>query len=267
LERTNPKHNDVLDHFAQAYVTVERLDVGKFYSWCGYESPESRLSDCYSRGLLYTLAEPVWHFGLRYAWNLNPGWNGSFYLVPAWNQSESPTESVGAAAQIHRKFGSATDVTIGYMRSEEGDSSPNAFGGYGGIGFPKPGSSRVGMFDLIATHVASKSLRLVFNADYGMASEGANSGVWLGAAAYAIYTTADKWQIVGRAESFADRSGNRVGVPASLFEVTLTVSHNSDGIIKRLEIRHDRANHGLFAGEDHQTTVSLSLGVTWQALR
>src|SRR5574342_326858 len=62
-----------------------QVDVGKFATPHGAEVIDSKDNWNYSRGLLYTLAIPFYHFGIRSKYTWNPKVALSAFMVNGWN--------------------------------------------------------------------------------------------------------------------------------------------------------------------------------------
>jgi hypothetical protein len=266
-ERSDSK---IAKHLAQAYVTFTgknvTIDAGKFYSWIGYESPESMQDDLYSRGFLYTLAQPVYHLGARLSTQINPQWGASLYGTSGWNQVQRSGGGITAGAQLRYSPTSQTSATLGFITGREGDDQPNHAGGFGGIGFGSPGTAQTDLADFILTHQATPKLKLALNADYTSAHGGGNSGTWSGVAAFARYQQDAHWGFGARLESVRDDGGLRIGQPATLGSLALGVDYAVDThVLLRGELRHDWASASLFNSlggpRRNQTTFTLSAGV------
>lgn len=266
-ERTDSK---LAKHLAQAYVTFSgsnlTVDAGKFYSWIGYESPESIADDNYSRGFLYTLAQPVYHLGVRASTQVNPQWGASLFGTAGWNQVQRSGGGISFGAQIRFTPESKTSASLGLISGKEGDEAPNHAGSFGGIGFGSMGTAQTDLVDLVVTHQATPKLKFALNADYASAHGNGKSGTWSGLAAYAAYRHDDAWAFALRAESVRDHGGLRLGQPATVNSFTLGADYSfNTHFLLRGEFRHDWCNVSIFNStsglRNRQTTLNLSLAV------
>lgn len=265
-ERTDSK---VAKHLAQAYITFMgnnvTVDAGKFYSWIGNESPESLSDDVYSRGFLYTLAQPVYHLGARLSTQINPQWGASLYGTAGWNQVQRPGGGITFGAQIRFAPDAKTSASLGFISGKEGDDKPNHVGGFGGIGFGSAGTAQTDLVDFIVSHQATPKLKLALNADYASAHGNGKSGTWSGVAGFARFQHDAHWAFGARIESVRDHGGLRLGQPASLGSFTLGADYAVDAQwVVRGEIRHDWSNVSLFnstsGARRNQTTFNVSVG-------
>jgi len=259
-----PSENDIARSFGQAYLRFgddsANIEVGKFNSWIGYESPLAAENDHFSRGALYTLAQPAYHAGLRASKQFTPGFGASLFLVTGWSQVEGDGAFGGQARwQLDPK----TAATVGLYSGQEGSDRRNYVGSYGGIGFASSGSTRVNLVDVIVTHDVDPSLRLALNADIASAS-GSLDGGWSGLALYAKKSLGLQNALTLRFGWVKDSDGLRTGSPAEIRELTMTWSHQlNSGLSLMLEARHDWATMNLFSVDgdlrNSQTTIGAGL--------
>ena len=85
----------VFDYIEQAYVSFKpkkakglEIDFGEFVSSAGAEAIESNANWNYSRSLLFALAVPCYHFGLRTSFPAGKHFTGGVQLVNGWNNIE-----------------------------------------------------------------------------------------------------------------------------------------------------------------------------------
>lgn len=272
LYLAEPGSSHFAKHLAQAYLTWNlnklgaSVDIGKFYSWIGYESPESWKNDLYSRGLLYTLAQPVYHTGARLTLPLNSQCGVSAFFTQGWNQSDSTGSGLTLGAQLRYTPNRKTYISIGVISGKEGDTDQNRAGGFGGIGFPTAGRAQTDLADVILTYQANPRLKLALNADFAKASGGGKVGNWSGYALSAKYQATSKLSYGARIESVSDEDGLRLVQSANVNALTLGADYALNSLfMARLEYRIDWSNAALFnssAGSSRsQGTFNLSLGV------
>ncbi len=84
-------------------------------------------------------------------------------------------------------------------------------------------------------------------------SELLKSADWQGFAGYAVYDLNDNVEFATRFERFRDGQGVRSGLRQTLFEVTETLNYKVplvNGVLARLEYRHDASNQHPFYSND-----------------
>lgn len=175
-----------------------QLDLGKFDTPFGVEVAESHLNLNYTRSLLYWLAQPSFHTGLRANFVVADAFDFRLLAVNGWNNSidNNIGKSFGAQATFHLRNADGSDLltaSLGYMggpehddtdlvQCEEGEefsaTSPSGCVAAGGAtnvpreGLVDRGSSNTeGLRHLIDLAVVAdpiERLRLVLNADYGI---------------------------------------------------------------------------------------------------
>jgi len=272
LYLTEPSQSQIAKHLAQAYVTFAdpesqlTVDLGKFYSWIGYEGAESLGNDLYSRGFLYTVAQPVYHLGFRVSKQLNDQWGASAFLTNGWNQVERGHNGVTGGLQVRYAAGPKTSASIGVISGREGGNRANRAGSFGGIGYGSAGPASTTLTDIIVTHQATDKLKLAVNADYATARGGGKSGTWSGVALSARYQHDEKLGVGMRLETVRDDGGLRLGQRASASSMALGLDYWADtDVLLRAEFRRDWSNSALFGSNigprRTQGTLTLSIGV------
>ncbi len=268
-ERTDSK---IAQHLAQAFVTFTDLksglgiDVGKFYSWIGYESPESMGDDLYTRGLLYTLAQPVYHVGARANRQFNPRWGASLFAVNGWNQVERAGGGLTIGVQLRYAPDAKSNVTVGFISGREGADRPNHAGSFGGIGYGSPGPAQTDLIDLSVTRQTTDRLKIALNADYASAHGNDKSGTWAGGALSARYQQNGKLGFGARVESVQDVGGLRLGQSATLGSFSFGVDYWAHPqVLLRAEYRKDWSNVALFTSRSglraQQSSFNLAVEV------
>lgn len=129
--------NDGLQFVKQAYATWRpgaghfSFDFGKFDTIYGVEVADSQKNINYTRGLLYTLAQPHFHTGLRASF-ADQGFSVSALVVNGWNDSIDKNLGkglgldVGYAIKRSDNSGNLLTVKLGYLMSPESlDYYPN----------------------------------------------------------------------------------------------------------------------------------------------
>jgi hypothetical protein len=245
----NPCDSDLgLQYVKQAYASwmpggadgSVTLDIGKFDTIYGAEVAESQGNFNYTRGLLYWLAQPLFHTGLRVRADFTPQFSGTAMVVNGWNNSVdnnagktfglqlgySPNENIGLMLGW---LGGPEQEDRGFVACGQGESLPPgasqcvatpgvAPADYaidrGGANSP---SAWRHLIDFVATVDATEQLSFVFNFDYGAEgvridpqTDETRSEKWYGAMLGARYALSDVWAVAGRGEYYGDPDGRAV---------------------------------------------------------
>jgi hypothetical protein len=252
-----PGGADIFKQFEQAYLSVLapagkglQFDVGKFVTPAGAEVIEAKDNWNYSRSMLFALAIPYYHVGVRATYAVNDKVSFAGFLVNGWNNAEDNNSGKTFAAQAVLKPHAKLALTQTFMGGpEQADNTAD---------------SRF-LSDTILTFNATPSVSLMANYDYGSDALGGADVSWQGIALYARLQATKSWAITPRVEWLDDPDGFMTGVSQSLREVTLTSEHKVAGaLLARLELRHDMADELFFAKDDgtfskSQTTFTIGL--------
>jgi len=229
-----------------------QINVGKFVTPAGAEVIETKDNWNYSRGLLFALAIPYFHFGTsaKYAFNSKFALTG--YLVNGWNNSidnnSGKTTGFSAAWTPNSKFSLIQNYLVG----------PEQF---------NDNSNFRHLSDTVVSFSPNSKLSFLANYDYGHDHlTGAPFSVhWSGIAGYIKYAPNDKWAFAGRGEYFSDNGGTQTGTPQKLSEFTLTLQRMlASKLMTRLEFRRDMSDQNVFPDhasglKDAQNTVTLGM--------
>jgi hypothetical protein len=222
-------------------------DVGKFVTPAGAEVIESQDNWNYTRSMLFTLAIPFYHLGVRATVPVNDKLTMAGFVTNGWNNSSEifgGTPCLGIQATL-KPTGKLTWVG-NYMVGQE---------------LPDPGAPTRNLFDTTLTLAASPKLSFMANVDYG--TEGVTD--WWGVAGYAKFQALEKWALAGRYEYLDDSKGGFMTLGSKAQSVTVTSDHLVAGALKlRLEYRTDFADEPIFPKDDgstkkSQTTLTVGL--------
>ena len=250
-----------LSYVEQAFVTAIvplgrglALDVGKFGTPVGLEDNESTTNWNYSRSLLFTMAEPTYHSGLRATYAFDEAFAMSAFWVNGWDTNV-------AAGNGMRTFGLAAswDVTNALALTVD----------Y--LGGPERAPTRLSddtmalrhELDAYAVYSPTKTIAMAATADYG--NDRTAGGVsWWGVGGYLRVMPAAKVAGTVRAEVLADPRGWVTGSAQRVTEVTATIELRErvkEGtVLGRVEVRRDQSDQRFFEGGSlHQDTVTLAL--------
>jgi len=220
----------------QAYVSWKpgqarglQLDFGKFVTSAGAEVIETHKNWNYSRSLLFALALPYYHFGLRSAIPVGSHFTVGAQLVNGWNNlaDNNSGKTVGITSAVtYSKFQWFTNY-------------------YGG---PENTGTNTGWRHLIDTTVLvtpTSTLSAYINYDYGqnrnaVGTVATSLSRWQGFAGAIHWQPTAKWSFTPRGEWFKDYQGFSTGVSQVLNEVTFTGEYKlMNGLLWRAEYRRD----------------------------
>ncbi len=241
------------------------LEVGKFASWIGSESLDNSGNDLLTRGLLYTVAQPVWHTGAGASVALSPRLGATAFAVTGWNQTSTTGDRLGFGAQVRYDLGQGRTLAVGSIHSEEGGDAANRLGSFGGAGFANAGRAQIDLVDLIYVQPLGPATRLTVNGDYGSGHGTAGSGTWGGLSLTARHELTPRLALAVRAERVFDHGGLRLGQSADVSSVTLGASYRLDPrVALRLDLRRDWADRDLFTLRERtaSTVSTATLGLT-----
>jgi Putative beta-barrel porin-2, OmpL-like. bbp2 len=227
-----------------------QINVGKFVTPAGGEVIETKDNWNYSRGLLFTLAIPYFHFGASAKYAFNPKFALTGYLVNGWNNSvdnnSGKTTGFSAAWTPNSKFGLVQNYLVGPEQNDENSDFRH-------------------LFDTVVTYSLNSKVSLMANYDYGQDHPGGVSAHWSGIAGYIKYAPNDKWALATRGEYFSDNGGNETGQTQKLSEFTFTLQRMlASKLMTRLEFRRDMSDQNVFPDhltglKDAQNTVTVGM--------
>jgi len=237
VNASEPSGPNIFRNIGQAYLSYQaplgkglQIDVGKFVTPLGFEVIKTKDDWNYSRSLLFTLAIPFYHMGVRATYNVNDKLALAGYVVNGWNNAVTNIDKKTVIGQVTVKPTSALAFTETYI---------------GGPQIPNTTDWRH-VSDTVATFSISK-LSLAGNYDYGQDKESGATVRWQGVAAYAKYQANDWFALSPRWEYYDDEHGFTSGAAQKIKEFTITSEFkHKDGVIARLEYRHDYSDIPFF---------------------
>lgn len=247
------------NYVEQAYVSVKpkgghgfEADLGEFVTSAGAEVIETINDWNYSRSLLFTLAIPYYHFGIRASLPIGSSLSVGAQLVNGWNEivdtHGNNMQTAGATISVTRKkFTWSNTYYTGPQYTNSVTTGNRA------------------LYDTVVLLTPSEKLNAYVNFDYGR-QQGADTNHWVGVAVAARYQISRRFAVSPRAEYYDDATGFTTGTPQHLHEVTLTGEYKPiNGLLARVEYRHDGSNAPYFtrgmqsAVSRTQSTVSVGL--------
>jgi hypothetical protein len=241
-----------------------QINFGKFVTPAGAEVIESKDNFNYSRGDLFALAIPYFHFGVSAKYTFNPKFALTGYLVNGWNNSvdnnSGKTTGFSAAWTPNAKFSLTQNYLVGPEQTNDSSDFRN-------------------LFDTVVGYNATPKLSLLANFDYGhddvlgadLATPTVVSGAWWsGIAGYVKYAPNANWYWAVRGEYYNDHNGfttGTLGTPDHLSEFTFTLQRMlASKIMARAEYRYDHSDQDVFPYRanqfgpiDHQNTITIGM--------
>jgi hypothetical protein len=234
-----PGGADVFKAFEQAYVSYLapvgkglQIDVGKFVTPHGAEVIEAKDNWNYSRSLLFALAIPYYHVGLRAALPLHDKFTLTAFAVNGWNNGvdNNGAKTVGLQALL-KPIDRLSIVQNVMSGAEQADDD----------------ADRRFLSDTTVTLNVTSALSLMANYDYGRDTVGGARVRWQGIATYARYQFTPNLAISPRYEWLDDDDAFMTGTAQHLREFTLTGEFKVGGaLLTRVEYRRDMSNEAFF---------------------
>ncbi len=216
-----------------------QIDVGKFVTNAGAEVIEAKDDWNYTRSLLFQLAIPLYHAGVRLTYSPNDKVTFMGGVVNGWNDVSDNNKGKTVMASITLKPNAATSIVENYI---------------GGPEQPLDSSDWRHLSDTVVTYTVNPTLSLMANYDFTTDTVLNQRVTTQGVAGYLKYQ-ANKWvAVVPRVEYFSDRDGApwATGIPDNhLTDATVTLELKpADNFMWRIEYRGDFSNHSVFFNND-----------------
>jgi hypothetical protein len=257
IHASEPGTLAVFQHIEEGYVSYLapagnglQIDLGKFVTQHGAEVIEAKDDWNYSRSLLFTLAIPYYHMGVRATYAFNDKFTLMGDIVNGWNDVVDNNSRRTYGVQATVKPVPQVAIVQNYM------------------GGPEQAGNNTDwrhLSDTTVTITATPRLSVNVNYDYGRDTVAGASVHWDGVAGYAKYE-ANKWLTISpRFEWFEDPQGFMTGAAQTLKEATLTGQVKlADNLLWRVEFRRDVSDAASFrkdTGElvKHQSTIAFGL--------
>ena len=239
VHASEPGGADVFKHLQQAYLSYLapagkglQIDVGKFVTQHGAEVIETKDNWNYSRSLLFALAIPYYHIGVRATYAFTDKFTLAGYLVNGWNNVVDNNTGKTLGLQATVKPTAKLTVVGNYMAGPE-----------------QPGNNDDWrhLFDTTVTYAVNGRLSLMANYDYGLDRIAGARVHWQGIAGY-IRVQANKWlAFAPRFEWYDDHDGFTTGAPQTVKDFTITSEHKiNNGLLTRFEYRKDFSDKHFF---------------------
>ena len=249
-----PSSARVLENIEQAYGSYLipagkglQVDAGKFVTQHGAEVIEAKDNWNYSRSLLFALAIPYYHTGVRATYAASDKVILMGDVVTGWNSVKDNNGGRTVGAQLILKPVSQVTIIQNYMTGAEQAHDS---------------TDRRHLLDSLVTVTAGKMISLMANYDYGKDSIAGAPVSWQGIAGYLKVQATPWFAIIPRVEWLDDPDGFTTGSSQTLKEGTLTGEVKlANGLLSRVEYRRDVSNVASFATSTGQATSQGSFGV------
>jgi hypothetical protein len=252
-----------LSYVEQAFVTVNVpvgrglvVDAGKFGTPVGLEDNEALTNWNYSRSLLYLLAEPSFHTGLRLTYPVAPTVALSAFWMNGWDANVFDGSGMRTfAGAITWNPSAKVEIVADYMGGPE--RAPTRLS--------DPALAYRSVVDAYATYDLTREVSLACTADYG--HDAARGGVaWWGAGGYVRFRPRDWFAWTVRGEHYDDSNGFTTGTRQRLAELTSTLELRDDlgpvALIGRVEYRRDQSDARVFQASTRLSPQQNTLGMS-----
>ena len=231
--------NSTAAHFMQYYLSGRlgsaTLDFGKFVTQHGAEVIDNRVNWNYSRGLLFALAIPYYHFGLRATLPISDQASMGAFLVNGWNNVVDNNKGKTLGLNLVLNPSDKVSFIQNYM-----------------VGQEQAGASDVRhLFDTLLTLKLNDKVTFMANYDFGMDRVAGDHVHWQGIATYLRLQPTPMFALTPRFEFYSDPMGFSTGTRQQVKEFTITPEFViSENLITRFEYRHDWSNEPTFTVSD-----------------
>jgi hypothetical protein len=228
-----------------------QIDVGKFVTNAGAEVIEAKDDWNYTRSLLFQLAIPVYHAGIRLTYSPNSKVTLMGGVVNGWSDVSDNNTGKSVMASVTLKPTAGWQIIENYI---------------GGPEQPAESTDWRTLSDTVIIYTVNPTLSLMANYDYTHDTVLGKTNTTQGVAGYLKYQ-ANKWvAVVPRVEYFNDAQGApwATGTVQNLTEATVTLEVKpADNFVWRIEYRGDWSNTSPFldsSGKAQKNQQSLVFG-------
>ncbi len=267
IHASEPNAN-VFENIEQAYVSFKppkakgfEADFGEFWTSAGAETVYTKDNWNYSRSLLFTLALPYYHFGLRTTMPVTKTMTAGFQLVNGWNNIEDNNSG----------------KTMGFTYSWAKPKYTWNVNYYTGPEHPDTNKDWRNLIDTTLVLTPTSKFSAYLNYDYlqerqldtfvedvGLVKGQLDHIQGFAVAARQQFTS--HIALAGRYEYFYDPQGFSTGISQTLNEFTITGEYKwPEGVLARVEYRIDHSDEDVYtrgttplAGQN-QNTITFGL--------
>jgi hypothetical protein len=222
-----------------------QIDFGKFVTNAGAEVIEAKDNWNYSRSLLFALAIPYYHAGIRLIYAPSDKVSLMAGVVNGWNNVAENNTGKTVMASVTFKPNGSSSIIGNYIGGPETAGTNDNFRN---------------LLDVVASYTVDPKLSVMGNFDVGKDGD----SKWWGAAGYLKYQATDVLAVVPRLEYYDDQNGFSTGIVQKLKEATVTLEIKPAGsFMWRIEYRGDFSNQSVFTsdtGAPKSNQQSISFG-------
>jgi hypothetical protein len=270
-EVVHSNETDIWRHIQQAYITGTTgkftMDFGKWVTPFGAEVIETKDNLNYTRGFVFTLGIPFYHFGGRATYAASDKFSLAAYVVNGWDRVKENNSAKSVGVNVTVKPHKLIGVTGNFLFGKESAVNDDSRELYEGIITSTP----FDRWTLTGDFVYGRD-----HADSDPTTPGISGPrvLWKGFAGYSKFKLFEKFNLNGRYEWFDDHDGFRTSVAQEIQSATITGQIiPTEGLNVWTEFRKDWSNNDVFlrtqAGvfapvdtfRDHQNTFTF--GVTY----
>jgi hypothetical protein len=214
-----------------------QIDVGKFVTNAGAEVIEAKDDFNYSRSLLFQLAIPLYHSGVRLTYSPNDKVTLMGGVINGWNVVNDNNTAKSVMASVTFKPTGSVSIIENYI---------------GGPEQPNDNSNWRTLSDTVLSYTVNPQVSLMANYDYGHDTSAADGSSvhWQGVAGYLKYQANKYVALIPRVEYYNDASGFSTGIVQNLTGATVTLEVKpADNFIWRIEYRGDFSNQSPFVND------------------
>jgi Putative beta-barrel porin-2, OmpL-like. bbp2 len=207
-----------------------QIDVGKFVTNAGAEVIEAKDDFNYSRSLLFQLAIPLYHSGVRLTYSPSDKVTLMGGVINGWNDVNDNNTAKSVMASVTFKPSGSLSIIENYI---------------GGPEQPNDNDDWRNLSDTVVSYTVSPNLSLMANYDYGHDTVSGVGVHWQGVAGYLKYQANKYVAVIPRVEFYNDPQGFTTGFPGgqNLTDATVTLEVKpADNFIWRIEYRGDFSN-------------------------
>jgi hypothetical protein len=222
-----------------------QIDFGKFVTNAGAEVIEAKDNWNYSRSLLFALAIPYYHAGIRVVYAPSDKVSLMAGVVNGWNNVAENNTGKTVMASVTFKPNGSSSIIGNYIGGPETAGTNDNFRN---------------LLDVVASYTVDPKLSVMGNFDVGKDGD----SKWWGVAGYLKYQATDMVAVVPRVEYYDDQNGFSTGIVQKLKEATVTLEIKpASSFMWRIEYRGDFSDQEVFttdSGAPKKNQQSISFG-------
>src|SRR5215472_5685286 len=216
-----------------------QIDIGKFVTNAGAEVIEAKDDWNYARSLLFQLAIPLYHTGIRVTYSPNDKVTLMGGVINGWNDVHDNNTAKSVMASVTYKPTASLSLIENYI---------------GGPEQPQNNTDWRTLSDTVVSYTVNPTLSLMANYDYTTDTVSGSRATTQGIAGYLKYQANKYIAVVPRLEYFHDPNGApwATGIPGqNLTGATFTLEVKpADNFMWRIEYVGDFSNKSPFINDD-----------------